>query len=448
MARPTCVLLLAISGVTAVPNDDTCLDANDNQCDDGGQGYMFSHCACGTDLTDCGTRTSTTAGEGDCVETAPANTNFCVSASDGECDDGGVGMQYSTCRCGSDLTDCGYRTGPYSTGNCLPALVPNRNVLEVCHFNLEDGYCDDGGTDSEFAVCPCGTDLTDCGYRRALDNITGDCILEEEEKPCFARSTTACRLVDTYASTTAAFGACFGDDANPAVAERVPMASLASGDLVLSSPHATTRVLVNQHRAEEAAATVAPMVRIRHTHGTLTLTPDHVLLVDGAFQPARLVARGSRLEPASSVVTSVTATSDAIVNPLTTSGTILAAGPEGAPVVASCFPEWIADLALGSTLYPLPHSLTAVASYLFPRAVQTYHDALLEPFFAATATRLEGVRAAVPAPVALAILFCFDVVLVGGFVLWSALSLRGVVAALLAVGVVARSRRKQSSSSA
>ena len=66
-------------------------------------------------------------------------------------------------------------------------------------------------------------------------------------------------------------------------------------------------------------------------------------------------------------------------------------------MVASCFPEWIADLALGSTLYPLPHSLTAVASYLFPVAVQTYHDALLEPFFAATATRLEGVRAAVSA---------------------------------------------------
>ena len=284
-------------------------------------------------------------------------------------------------------------------------------------------------------------------------------------KPCFARSTTVCRLVDPAASASAAFGACFGGESEEqqqqdssgggggggaplAHAERVPMSALAAGDVVLASPHATTRVLVNQHRAEEAAATVAPMVRIRHTHGTLTLTPDHVLLVDGAFQPARLVARGSRLEPASSVVTSVTATSDAIVNPLTTSGTILAAGPEGAPVVASCFPEWIADLALGSTLYPLPHSLTAVASYLFPRAVQTYHDALLEPFFAATATRLEGVRAAVPAQVALAILFCFDVVLVGGFVLWSALSLRGVVAALLAVGVVARSRRKQSSSSA
>ena len=450
MARPTFVLLLAISGVTAVPNDDTCLVANDNQCDDGGQGYMFSLCACGTDLTDCGTRTSTTAGEGDCVETAPANTNFCVSASDGECDDGGVGMQYSTCRCGSDLTDCGYRNGdavavrtrsregPYSTGNCLPALVPNRNVLEVCHFNLEDGYCDDGGADSEFAVCPCGTDLTDCGYRRALDNITGDCILEEEEKPCFARSTTACRLVDTYASTTAAFGACFGDDANPAVAERVPMASLASGDLVLSSPHATTRVLVNQHRGVIKAAS---MVQISHTTGTLTLTPDHMLLVDGAYQPARNVKPGSRLEPAS-IVTAVAATNDAIVSPLTRSSTILAAGREGGPVVASCFPEWVANLVVDSRAFPLPFALSTAAAHLFPAAVQAFYDDALEPLLdASVVPGLERLNAALPTPLALGVMACADVLMVAGLAAWSALSVKIAVAAASVAAVAKASRR-------
>ena len=69
------------------------------------------------------------------------------------------------------------------------------------------------------------------------------------------------------------------------------------------------------------------MVQISHATGTLTLTPDHMLLVDGAYQPARNVKPGSLLEPAS-IVTAVAATNDAIVSPLTRSSTILAAGRE------------------------------------------------------------------------------------------------------------------------
>jgi len=116
-------------------------------------------------------------------------------------------------------------------------------------------------------------------------------------KPCFARSsTTACRLVDAAATAAAAYRACFddehgdehGDDdaatststavaaAVAAVAERVPMASLVAGDLVLSSPLATTRVLVNQHRlvsmsnmststsTSTSTAKAAAMVTISH----------------------------------------------------------------------------------------------------------------------------------------------------------------------------------------
>ena len=76
------------------------------------------------------------------------------------------------------------------------------------------------------------------------------------------------------------------------------------------------------------------------------------------------------LAPATKVSKVGTAT-HAVVNPLTTSGTILAAGPTGAPVLASVFPEWIAHLLHGASLpYPLPLSGAAAASHLFPAAVQ------------------------------------------------------------------------------
>ena len=424
-----------------MPNDDTCLVAGDNECDDGGQGYLYSLCACGTDLTDCGTRTSTAAGTGDCIETAPANTDYCGIA-DGECDDGGVGSQYAMCRCGSDLADCGTRTAAsYSTGDCVPLAVPNIDVLGTCGFNLADGFCDDGGADSEFSFCPCGSDTTDCGVRTATANATGDCVLEEA-KPCFARTTTACRLVDTAASASAAFGACFGagDVTTPAVAERVSMASLVAGDLVLSSPHATTRVLVNQHRAVVRAA---PMVTISHATGTLTLTPDHMLLVDGTYQPARNAKPGSRLEglPAS-IVAAVAATNEAIVSPLTRSSTILAAGREGGAVVASCFPEWVAPLVVDSRAFPLPFALSTAAAHLFPAAVQAFYDDVLEPLLdASVVPGLERLNAALPTPLALGVMASADVLMVVGLAAWSALSVKIAVAAASVAAVAKASRR-------
>ena len=46
-------------------------------------------------------------------------------------------------------------------------------------------------------------------------------------------------------------------------------------------------------------------------------------------------------------------------------GTVLAAGPAGAPVLASTFSEWIADAFLGSAV-PLPVSLSNGLAYLLP----------------------------------------------------------------------------------
>ena len=53
-----------------------------------------------------------------------------------------------------------------------------------------------------------------------------------------------------------------------------------------------------------------------------------MLWADGAFRAAREVREGSVLEPASKV-TKLAAATHGVVNPLTTRGTILAAGPTG-----------------------------------------------------------------------------------------------------------------------
>ena len=89
-----------------------------------------------------------------------------------------------------------------------------------------------------------------------------------------------------------------------------------------------SRVIVNEHVAITATST---MLTIEHERGTLTLTPDHVLLADGAYKPAAAVRVGALLEPTSKV-TKVTRTRGGIINPVTANGLILAAGPTGAPV--------------------------------------------------------------------------------------------------------------------
>ena len=57
-------------------------------------------------------------------------TDYCAFASDGACDDGGPGMDFSICGLGTDCTDCGLRIGPppsYSPGAAptAPPLQPS-----------------------------------------------------------------------------------------------------------------------------------------------------------------------------------------------------------------------------------------------------------------------------------------------------------------------------------
>merc|ERR1712060_66028 len=63
----------------------------------------------------------------------------CDHRNDGDCDDGGSGSDFSLCPYGSDELDCRRCTHKY------------------------DGDCDDGGYGSEYNFCPYGSDEPDCG---------------------------------------------------------------------------------------------------------------------------------------------------------------------------------------------------------------------------------------------------------------------------------------------
>jgi hypothetical protein len=73
---------------------NTCVYAEDGECDDGGPGATSSVCEVGTDCADCGYRL--------CEDS-------CTWAADGSCDDGGAGSEDDVCTYGTDCADCGVR---------------------------------------------------------------------------------------------------------------------------------------------------------------------------------------------------------------------------------------------------------------------------------------------------------------------------------------------------
>lgn len=278
--------------------------------------------------------------------------------------------------------------------------------------------------DSNFAIT---------GSSTCINSVKYTCI--DATRPCFAReSASACRLLAPAAAPTAAYNDCFGP-ASTGVAEKVLMAELRSGDLVLSSKSEVARVIVNQH-AE--VSLYAQMLRVKHSVGSIELTPDHVLSVDGVLSPARDIKVGSLLDGAR--VESVETSVDAIINPLTTSGFILAAGLAGDPVVSSVHPVWIAGHMLNPAgVFLSKYSLCATLAYLFPESVQAFYNTHLEAFFASHSASLGAVAAAAPTPAALAVVAAFDVAIAGAF---AASHSAAALVAIAAVALLASQARK------
>lgn len=210
------------------------------------------------------------------------------------------------------------------------------------------------------------------------------------------------------------------------------MSELAAGDTVLSDADTAARVVVNQHKVEDGKASL--LITLTHARGSLALTPDHVLELDGKFMPAREAHVGAALSNGA-VIEAISHSRGGIINPITVTGKILAAAATGEPVVAATGNEWLADVMLSA--YP-KYTLSYALAAAFPAAVQAYYDGALEPLFTAAVPHLTKIKAAAPAPLVGVILVAGDAALATGFAAYS-LGLKGV--ATLAVIAVAAARK-------
>jgi len=195
------------------------------------------------------------------------------------------------------------------------------------------------------------------------------------------------------------------------------MASLKAGDYVMDGPDSYTRVIVNQHAQVSLKSS---LLHIGTEAATLSLTPDHVLAVDGKFVPARDVVVGSKLSEHE--VVSVTSGRGVVINPLTASGKILTQGG----ILSSTYPEWIAEYMLSSALFPLPISLSNALSYLFPEATQNYYDAVIESFV--TRYHPTHLKAALPQALVPVAFLLGDLAVSAGFVGFNLASAKGLCA--------------------
>ena len=167
----------------------------------------------------------------------------------------------------------------------------------------------------------------DCTYS------SGSLNCNSKSSVCFAKdSSTACLLEHPLAEC-----------------KQVLMADLVPGDLVLGREGATSVVAV-QHKAID---TIAPMLTFHTADGAVSMTPDHGIFVDGRLVAAAEVKVGSVLS--TGAVERIVKSKGAIINPVTSSGTIIADG-----VLAASNPMWIASLTADM---PLVRAIVNAALY-------------------------------------------------------------------------------------
>jgi hypothetical protein len=211
----------------------------------------------------------------------------------------------------------------------------------------------------------------------------------------------ACRAATATTDAEAAMAACF-DATDGAAAQLVPMSTLKAGDVVTTLDTVTgwatlTRVVLNQHTKGDAWAR---LLKIKTVNGaTLTVTPDHVIFVDGAFVAASSAAVGASLS--AGTIAEIIETRGAVINPVTVAGTILAADVASPTrgVLASTATDWIAARLLEAPTFPFV--ATRLLSYLVPETTQAAYDAA-EPAILTVLPLLTATTSAAPAAVVFA----------------------------------------------
>jgi len=191
---------------------------------------------------------------------------------------------------------------------------------------------------------------------------------------CFGAETSMACRANSNVDGQVAFDSCFrGANAGGQV---VHMTELMAGDMVVSLDAAGAptleRVIVTQHKA---APHMAKLLKLETASGgTVTVTPDHVIAVGGIFIPAAEAAVGDLLS--AGPITKISETVGAIINPVTTSGTILTADKDArtVPVLVATHPDWIASFMLNAPTFPFvaTHLLSRVA----PEVVQKAYESL------------------------------------------------------------------------
>lgn len=156
---------------------------------------------------------------------------------------------------------------------------------------------------------------------------------------------------------------------------RTRMSDLVAGDLV-ATVLGLERVIVNQHKTSSDSATLLKLKTASAT--TISVTPDHVIHLNGRFAPAAEASVGDRISVLSETtiseiaIVSISVITSKVVNPVTPSGTILAVENGGEPVLASTHPEWIAHFLLELPVFPF--AATRLASYIAPQHFQAYYQ--------------------------------------------------------------------------
>lgn len=200
--------------------------------------------------------------------------------------------------------------------------------------------------------CKCGIEYTDIGWDDCMRTKCNDF---QSSGPKYTYIPGQNTTID---QSTQGSASCFAKDVSTAClfssavseCERVLMADLIPGDLVLGRDGATTVVAV-QHKA---ADTNAEMLTFHMANGqSVSMTADHGIFADSVLIAAADVKVGSVLSVGT--VSRITKREAATINAVTVSGTIVADG-----VLAASNPIWIASVTVDA---PLTRAVVNVILY-------------------------------------------------------------------------------------